>query len=335
MGEFEVYLIALALALVPVLFPGRRTFWLIAFPAFAAYIIVSRYSGFDTDVAKFAEWMKRDFSGFFALREMVYFTFSHGAYLLTKDDRLAFLLMDAFWMFITVGALRLRFGNSSLQYAALAILLLSFPILMGFQNFYRQHIAVAFIQLAYHAAPGRTLMPSTSFLFGIFSHNSAALTAPAILLRSGFFKNTLMSYVMFFGMTAAAVIGLALISSGAVSALSKSNATTGLDMSFVYLAMFIVFFTYFLYTEKGNVVAAAKASPACFSALFVTPGMIAFFADAPAERTAMTFLILTIPDLVQSTARMGKWQRFLVLAGLFLMVSLPMIAFPNTRNFVM
>ncbi|RFB06150.1 hypothetical protein [Parvularcula marina] len=335
MGEFEVYLIALCVLFLPVAFPGRRLFWLVAIPVFAAYIVVSRYSGFDTDVAKFAEWMKRDFSGFFALREMVYFTLSHGAYLLTKDERLAFLLMDAGWILLAAISLRMRFGKSNLQYAAFAIILMSFPVLMGFQNFYRQHIGIGFIMLAYHAAPGRVVLPSLSFLLGIFSHNSAALTAPAIFLRTKFFKDAPLVFLIFFGVTISAVLGLGLISSGAVSALSKSNATTGLDMSLVYLALFIVFFVYFLYAEKGNVVRAANASPACFSALFITPGMIAFFADAPAERTAMIFLILMIPDLVESFGRFGRWERFLLLAVLFLMLSLPMIAFPNTRNFVM
>lgn len=334
MTEFDVYLLAVGLGFIAVLLPGRATFWFVAFPAFAAYIIVSRYTGFDTDVAKFAEWMKRDFSGFFALREMVYFTFSHGAYLLTKDERTAFLIMDAFWVFITFGALKLRFGDSPIKYAALAILLVSFPILMGFQNFYRQHIAIGFIQLAYHGGAGRIFLPGTSLLFGIFSHNSVALTAPAILVRTRFFQNTTLRYVMFFGVTFAALFGLALLSSGAVSALSKSNASTGLNMSFVYLALFAVFFAFFLYTAKGNLVAAAEASPACFSALFVIPGMIAFFSDAPAERMSMIFLILTVPDLVETVWRMGRWERMTLLVGLFLLLAIPMAAFPNTRQFV-
>lgn len=335
MGEFEVYFLALALAIVPVLVPRRATFWLIAFPAFAAYLIVSRYSGFDTDVAKFAQWMKADFTGFFALREMVYFTFSHMVYLMVKDDRVAFLVMDAVWIAVTYTALKLRFGKSDLKYAAFAILLVSFPILMGFQNFYRQHIGVGFIQLAYHAAPGRVLLPGVAFFLGIFSHNSVALAAPAIFLRSNFLKNTWLGFLVFFIMAMGVVGGLALMSSGAVSALSKSNASTGLDMSLVYMVLFIVFFIFFLYTNKGNVVMAAKASPACFSSLFITPGMIAFFADAAAERTSMIFLILMIPDLVEAFGRYGRWERFLMLIVLFVILSVPMVIFPNTRNFVM
>lgn len=334
MGEFEIYLIALILAALPVIVPSARLFWLIVLPAFVVFLVIARFGEWSNDITKFAMWMTDDFSGYMVIREIVYFSISRAAYSLLGDERLAFLLMDAGWILLAIIALRARFGSSPLQYAALAMLLLSFPVLMGFQNFYRQHIATGFLILAYHSGAGRVFLPGFSFIAGIFSHNSIALTAPALLLRSNMIKNAPLAFLIFFGVTLCAVAGLGLMSAGALGGLTKSNNTTGLNMSLVYLALFIVFFLYFLYTERGNLIAAAAASPACFSSLFITPGMIIFFADAAVERTAMIFLILMIPDIVASSTRFGRWERLILLLGAFLLVTVPMAIFPNTRNFV-
>ncbi|NVJ68677.1 MAG: EpsG family protein [Gammaproteobacteria bacterium] len=332
--ELISYLTLIAAAFIAI-FINRKMPLLIYWFLFIGFLLIVRLSGFDTDVAKYAKWMVWDFKGFVYYREFLYFFVSRTLYGFFNSEIYAFWAMDVLWCVVVLYALKKIFDDNKDAYVCFAILSLSFPVMMGFENFYRQHMATAFALLAYSFSSSGVVRSGFLSLASILFHNSAVLTTPTILgkkllgFSAGVRALVIVLLVMFLFFV------LLLFSSGGAGDFKKSNASTGLNLSMLYVALFFCILIFSLFITRGSFKDSFEEFTPAYVGFFLVILMASLFNDAPAERVGQLFIVLSVPSILVGIRRVFKAGYGFFAACFMLFLAVPMLIFDNALQFLL
>lgn len=157
-------------------------------------------------------------------------------------DFLAFLVIDLFCFLLIYKT----FQKFHLPQFSFFSFLSFFPVLLGFQNMYRQHIAILVFLLVLSYLSDRTDRKLKTWFYWIFSsliHNSSAIFGFLILSRKRFF----------FGRSVYVISLLLIPIVFILFKNSKSGREIGSDFSFIYSLLLLTIIILFLGLDKFKI----------------------------------------------------------------------------------
>lgn len=326
MLEILAYAVFLGLALLLALLPKGpsvgRSFFLFWFLSCCALSVAVRVSGFDEDMSIYVEAMQSPgFSLYYLTEPIVWYSLA-GLYALVENEYLALTIMDA------VGFLLLYRAMKNLEcppYTYFSFFLF-FPVVMGFQNIYRQYTATILFLFASSFVSRRRILACAAFLASLLAHNSAAVFLPVFLQQS---RIKGVSYLSF-GVAVGVIILLP------VAAGYKSGASTGTgDFSILYvivsgLILLLLIVTNKFFVPEHDKWLTSTLALICLLELAATLTLV----SGAAERVGL--FGLTVSFLLISTVVDQRFRQYRVARLLLLSLSVtPTIAFSSVRQFLL
>ncbi len=300
------------------------------------YLVAARTAEMGVDLNHFYKWFSLEGYPPWVVKEVFFHLMGRVSYTLF-DGQISkiYLAFDALWIPLLI-AFTFYGARVFPEYRySVVIYLCSFMVLLGAQNFLRQHVAIIFLIAAYIAsARGRLRSSLLIIVLASFFHNSALLGLPAILLkaRSGLAPSLWWSIAVMGSLVFVLGLGYFSIEGGGV--LAKSNASTGMDLSFAYIALLLCFVFLSLQANEFQITVAAKESVAAIVGLVATVTMAAFYNSAPAERVGLMFLSLSIFDAGPQITRVFKFYASLCRVLVMAFLAFPGLLFFNSRQFL-
>ncbi|TKB46460.1 hypothetical protein FCL40_17860 [Ferrimonas sediminicola] len=328
--ELIVYVCCFVLALINCILPSRLVFFtLLAFYVF--FLVVARLSGFDIDIEVYVESMRGvDFDLLYYKKEIVFWWLNTKFYELFESPELALLSWDLVWLVVSyVGFKRISLNRESLI-SSYSTFLVCFPVIMGLQNILRQLLATSVFIFALGFVESSILIGGGVFLCAAFMHNAVAILAPILFSRrlktiSPGFRTITISMAFALGCFVIFLLGS--------SALGKSNVSTGMDLSKVYMLFLFAFILIGAVFLKGNVLRSAVSSDVMLYGVITVGCLSLFLSSATVERIGMFYIVVSIPILfntISSLKRSSNRVAFRVLS--FLLLAAPVLLFSSSRN---
>lgn len=300
-------------------------------------IMVFRFDGFDTDILQYERWMTQNDYSLYVYREIAYHLTTRFIYIVTNSQLATFLLLDFFSICLLYVCLRrymLNLCKIRFSFGLYSCVVLSFPIIMGYQNFYRQHLGLVFAVCAFCSL--RSGHKKTGFLLLVLSpliHNSLAVFAPLIFMRS-ISASKATNYFLFFSYLFLCLAFLAIYSSGYASGYLKSNRDTGLDLSVLYLlSIWALILVYYFFSKRSIRYLVENFSITIGVAVFAT--LLSFVSTStPVERISGMVIVFALIEGIDVWSKLRIRQYQVVMAAGCIVLSFPMIAFDSTRTYL-
>ncbi|RUO30014.1 hypothetical protein CWE12_08620 [Aliidiomarina sedimenti] len=283
--------------------------------------IVVRLSGFDIDIATYADSMRFESISFYYLREPVVWFGQRYLYSVLQSDVLVFILFDVFLLICVYAS----FTKYRLPYYAFYAFLVFFPFIMGMQNVYRQWVSAIFCLLAFSYVFSNGSFTKRYGLYTLagLSHNVAGLfLAPLFLMSKSFLERAA-------GFVVLALTPLLIL----FAAGSKSAASTGENLVVAYIALLVVMVIFMILSTRLRVNRHNRKSLgiAIFSIYLVFISSV-ILTSTGAERVGLFSLVLIYPHLVLFIERYYR-QAFLLRACLVVFGFAPILIF-GVRQFI-
>ncbi|WP_289132889.1 EpsG family protein, partial [uncultured Spongiibacter sp.] len=290
---------------------------------FLLYSVVTRYSGYDTDMITYANSLEYDAWAFYYLREPVYWVSSRYVYTILGSSELTFIFYD-FLAFLFVF---LASKKMSLPQYFPYLFLLFFPAVMGMNNVYRQYLSycffIYFISLCYVGSG--SIRRSVFFLLSFFTHNVAALFAPMYFsLENGKKFN--------FKAISLALLVLMLLP---IALSSKSSSETGELSVWVYLVALGALIVFLVASMGGRFEGVHKKMLYFVLYMFVLVSVsAALMGGAQSKRVGMFVLMVSLVPFVMVIEEKYKQKR-LVRPLMFLVLISPSLIFQSSLNMLL
>ena len=316
--ELVAYLASVAAAIITVITRTRGPLG-IWFVLFLLYSTVARMSLDQArDMAFYysvvSAWPP---STFYFGREAIFWYGTAGLYLLTNNEVLTFLITDVFVAFIVLHAMRMFDSGDRRMISLTPMLMCSFVFLLGQQNAYRQHLAVALLLLALSARYRRSRMSVPLLLCAVLTHNMVAVFG-GVWLDSRYSQKTRYGRLITFA--GAISIGLLL------PVIGKSASFTGLDLRLLYVGVVGAIAILLWYFELGRFGSVFPTSLTHYISFL--PALL-FLSSAQFERLSMVFLVVIVVELHLSGSWCAIRESTLSVLGCLLLV-VPVFLFGST-----
>jgi hypothetical protein len=279
---------------------------------FFYFLFINRLMPKGPDFQSYYDYLSIFSLNLFYLKEFVYYYSTHFLYSLLNNKLLVFLLIDIFWIF-------LLYRSVKNDFKLFVILILSFPLFMGYLNIYRQFLAEIVALYAY----SKIISNNRSFLLyiiSIFIHNSMILLFPLFMIKiiKKFSKKVLFLVIFY------SLIFLLLNAFH----FQKNSHVTGLDLSLVYIVLFFVLNYVFLILFKLKIKNFINRIPSIIIGfLWLIFMKFLNFDSTIIERTGLIFIIFSLYDIYF----IFRNNIFIKLLILFIF-SLPILIFHSTRS---
>lgn len=342
-AELQWYLVLCVLAFF-YCFMGKRPalVWL-SYGITGYYMWVVRSSGFDYDMQTYAAFLHfiPDLSSpVYYLREFVYWGGSGYIFSLIQDEVTTFWVIDMIWMSMLFYAIGNSRQSSHIPLYVVPFMMVFFPVLMGYENVYRQLIACALVLYAFFGVRNIFLSGIIGVL-ALFTHNAAIVYMPLLYLfavssnmtapRIGpFHKGVFMMLYM-------VMLGGVYYSSLGDSQLAKSSSSTGESLTYAYLLVFMAMTVVALILDNFNLTRFFKGNISLVYSMLTYIAFIPVLGGAQAERIGMMLLILTVPIFAANMDRSFSTQNEKMLTRmLFVMLGIaPTFLFYSAFNFLL
>ncbi|WP_456267425.1 hypothetical protein M1D97_09075 [Kushneria sp. AK178] len=342
-AELTWYLVLCGLAFF-YCFLNKRTPLIILTYAIAAYYLwVVRTSGFDYDMVGYAQYLTYNFdfatATTYYTREFVYWFGSSYLYSLIQDDIVTLWVIDMIWLTLLFYAMGNRHLSNRVPMYVIPFLIVFFPLLMGYQNVYRQLIACAFVLFAFFGV--RNLVVAGFFgLLALFTHNAAIVYMPLLYIfavTSGMATPRIsLFHKGIFSLLYLVMLAGVYYSSFGDSELAKSSSSTGLSLTYAYLAVFLAMSFVGLVLDNFNLKKFVQHNVTLAYSIFTFIAFIPALGGAQAERIGMMLLIVTMPIFATNLDRSFRSQNEKILMRmLFVMAGIaPTFLFSSAYNFL-
>lgn len=342
-AELAWYLVLCCLAFVYCFLNKRTPLVLLAYVVAAYYLWIVRSSGFDYDMVGYAKYLSFDFdfatASTYYTREFVYWFGSSFLYSLIQDDVFTLWVIDMIWLTLLFYAMGNRRLSRNVPMYVIPFLIVFFPLLMGYQNVYRQLVACAFVLFAFFGA--RNLLVAGFFgLLALFTHNAAIVYMPLLYIYA-VTNGMATAKIRFFHKSIFALLYLVMIagvyySSLGDTQLGKSSSSTGISLTFAYLAVFMAMSFVALVLDNFNVKRFIQHNITLTYSIFTFIAFIPVLGGAQAERIGMMLLIVTMPVFATNLDRSFRSQSEKILMRiLFVMAGIaPTFLFSSAYNFL-
>lgn len=332
--EAIIYFIVVSLSLTMIVRAGaaatQRPSFVKAFFVAISLVTISRLLGLDDDYGRYIKIMQQGPEHFVSYwqREFIFWLPFHWVHEIANNVYITLFVFDIVLLFVLT--IFLYKTKADKAHIFLAILLLSFPFFLCFQNIYRQGFAMAFLIAAYVIRDESKLKSDILFLVAVFSHNYIAIFYPILLCRGFYFLNP--DYSLKLGLLSMLVMILMLIGMRyGDSGLLRGGKETGLDLSIAYIALFILLAIYFkFFSDNYNKILISSPST-IFAVMMLVSFYIAGIESSIIERLGMTFLVITIIDIIDQPIKSNILKAELFYALLLVCVSVPVFLFPSAR----
>lgn len=284
----------------------------------AALILIVRLNP-QSDILNYNSAMSSSSLSYYYLREPVSWLSMRLIYLITKSSYWTFVIIDLILFYVLFKSLR-KFQIPSYGYFSI---LSFFPFILGFQNVYRQFIAVILmlyvVSLIFSGSQKRWFF----WILALGAHNVAGVFGFVNLfnLRNRFAKP-------FYFLSLVGVPFVFVIASS-----SKSSAETGADLSLIYVALQVFFLVLIIYASKFKITKQNSFQLILlFSFLWLSLISSIVLSSAISERISMFGLILFYPFVLK---KIDECFTPVFLARLILIISgfVPLFFF-GTRHFL-
>jgi hypothetical protein len=334
--ELSIYILAALTGVTALLSGGRTGYFLVFIFVYFVYLIIARNSELGIDLRQFADWFQYGSIPDWGWHEFLFFLVGQTLFSATNSIPLTYIFFDLIWMSVAIFAFKLvGTRGRACDWSGAVVYLMSFMVLLGSQNFIRQHVGISFTLLGYALTIlGFRVRAAPITAIGIFFHNSTALGGIIVFMRTFFGKNIVAWFLGSILTIFLLIWALFRMSEGGLGEFRKSNAATGLDLGWVYVALLVSIWLFVFYLYKYKLEAAILQAPSSSIGAIVTGVMCVLFNSAPAERIGMMFVSLALIDVTLAFSSARTKYRRLWWAGLFFMFFLPSVIFYNARQFL-
>lgn len=292
------------------------------------YPIVIRFSGFDYDMeiyADFVEYKYIDLTEIYYLKEI---GFWGSLYILGTifPPKIAFIILDYLILFLIYRI----FKNIQINEAYILIILIFFPAILGFQNIYRNFLAITLILYAISITNKSFLKSLFITFFAISVHNTSILFSPLILFTN---KRNSRIYKITAIIATASLFYLLNVFFENFTEYSDSQLSSGFDFSLIYsLLTFILFMLILIisnfYKSKQFGIISISLYISCLSiSSTVLPSSIS-------ERISLMCLYILMPFLLKIIFDMQWKHKSSLIFFLILMIGIPIFITPSIFSFI-
>lgn len=317
---------------------------LLIYISVVGYMMAVRFAGYDYDMYLYARMLDAplDFSldNIYYVREFIFWFGLPNIYKFTQSQQWTFIVTDFIWVSMLFYALLNKRNSSKIPLFCVPFMVVFFPLLMGYENIYRQFLASIVVMFAFYGFRNKYIIYCLG-LAALFIHNSAVIYLPLLYLYSArsvsptgklnFFQ------LIMFAFSFLIMVGGIYYSSLGDSELSKSSNSTGISLGPAYAALFMAFFVTAIFMARFRVKVLLGEYGYIVYSFFCFLLIWPVLGGAQGERVGMMLLIIIVPMFVmhidsifkEPTLRMAVRLLF-VLLGM-----MPTFMFPSAFNFLL
>ena len=321
LGYIVVIFIGILFSLKRSLIKNSTIFFLIWYMVYCSLSLVVRYK-FDSDIITYANRMDGSSLAIYYIREPVVWLGHRFIFELTKDAFTVFVFFDVILGIILFKALR---NFNVPQYAFFSVLVF-FPFVLGMQNVYRQWVANIFFLYCFSFLwnQRKNVKAYTFFVFSVLSHNIALIFIPLLFIKHRKRFGSLVFLLSFVFSFIVIYIGSQI----------KSPASTGSDLSLLYLFLQLFFLFLVLLLDKGVFLRIRKLEYKLLLSLFIITFMATLLlSSAYIERVSMFCLIVTYPFLINLFEERIKPK--VIIRIIFVILGFVPILFTSVSRFIL
>tara|TARA_B100000674_G_scaffold35881_1_gene25006 strand:- start:5390 stop:6391 length:1002 start_codon:yes stop_codon:yes gene_type:complete len=331
--ELSFYILLILIGVITILSENKYVMWLFYIPCLLVFMVVVRTSGFDTDMITYAKEMSSTGNNLYYLREFVFWYSLRFFYSILNNEIAVFLFMDLIWI-ITLIRASINLSKESvitnkLSVGLIVVLSTSFPLFFGYENIYRQLFATIFSLYAYSIIKISYSRSIFFYIISIFIHNTSIILLPIFAI------NKLLRFNIYFRILISLTISLLFVFLFNYASQFKSARSTGVDMSMIYLFMFLSSFILYLIKFKFNIIDLFKKTPSLIIIILLMTGLATLKYDMISERLGMMFLVFFLFDLYRYSNSITNYGNRMIFR-LFLLItfSVPVLVFSSSRMFL-
>lgn len=279
--------------------------------------------------ADFVEYRYLDITSFYYIKEIIFWgiLYIFGYFLIPE---LTFIIIDYFILFLLYNSLK----NMKIDPSYILVLLIFFPVILGFQNVYRSFLAISLILYAISIANKKIYFSICLSFAAILIHNTSILFAPLIFFSNSRPYKYLKVISIVGAISTSLILRYIFYKFPEIYSYSDENLNSGIDFSYLYLYLVSIIFLCFL--VMSNYYKNDQFSIIEFCLYLVS---IAFSASvlpsSLSERISMYCLFLLLPFIFLIISRLGNKHRVKAKALLIVLILSPVIFIPSVWQFIL
>ena len=293
--ELFLFIILCVLGFFSLLLEKRSIFKFLYIPCLLSFLVWVRlnafvFKGFEIDILTYAIEMQATSFDFYYLREFIFWFALRFVYYFTHSELLSFILLDFFWVYLLIKT-SVNQESKGFYKGLVIILSTSFPFFFGYENIYRQFYATVVSLYAYSILYTRPHKASLVFIITIFIHNLTLFLIPLFIIKK-YYSFKIKDRVFLSSLIAISYI---LILPFIMS--FKDADPTEIDLSFLYLFLFLSLFGIFILKFRDNFFSFIRKVPSLFPIIILICGFVSHGQEMIAERLSMMFITFLLYDL--------------------------------------
>ena len=302
-------------------------------PALFLFMFIVRLNGFylggyQKDILTYAIEMHEVSYHFYYLREFIGWFSLKFIYMLVQSEFYTFIVLDFIWIYYLYKCFKF-ISVDKLGKGCVVVLATSFPFFFGYENIYRQFYASIILLYAYSLIHIKSFKAIRLFIISFFIHNVVLFLLPIFIVKKCFSFNLKDRIILALLVSVCFVFALPFITN------LKDADPTKVDMSFLYLILFIGLFAYLIMKYKKNIYNVFYRAPSLFFFVILMIGYVFFQQEMIAERLGMMFVIFLIYDLYNYSLEIkNRLIRVGLRLTLLIVFSVPVLLFKSAMRFM-
>ena len=331
--ELIAFIALLVLGFFTIITENSSILRYIYIPSVFLFMVIVRLNGFEfggyqKDILTYSLEMKSTSFSVYYLREFIFWIGLRLMYSLTDSGFFTFLILDVGWIYFLIKVSKL-IPSKQLGKGVIIILSTSFPFLFGYENIYRQFYATILLLYAYSLINKNNNKVFWLFIASIFIHNLALFTLPIFFIRKCY-KFKLQDRFLI-----SSFLSLIILVSLPFLLNLKGIDPTKIDLSFLYLFLFLGIFCFATMKFKDNLQKLYNAVPSLLPVVILITGFVLLQQEMISERMGMMFLVFLLYDLYNYSIMIeSKLSRVSLRVLLLLVFTLPVFFTDSSLKFL-
>ena len=333
--EFIAFCVLSFLGLLTLILESNSVLKYIYIPSTFIFLIIVRlqafyFNGFEIDIITYTTEMQSSLvlESFYYIREFIFWFTIRLVYWLTESPFFTFIILDFLWIILLIKSTE-KIKSNNLGHGVLVVLMTSFPFLFGYENIYRQFIATIVLLYAYSCIKYNYFKSILLFLISVFTHNLMMFVLPVFVIKKFYKFNIKDRSVISFLISISYILLLPFFLN------LKSFDTTQVDLSLLYLVLFLSLMIFFMFKFKQNILKLIENLPSLFPSCIIILGLSIIGHEMITERISMILIIFLIYDLYLYTSKITKKSTRLSLRlALLFLFTLPVFLFESSLKFL-
>ena len=327
--ELYAYIFTIVYGIFLLVTENKSFFYISYIPIVIMYMIIVRFSGYDTDILSYEKYMTRDLIGLYFQKEFIFWGGLQGLYKLFNNEFTVFICADIIWIYILIKTSQVKkYTKNHFPEALFIIIVTSFPIFFGYENIYRQLFAMIVVLYAYSLINENIRKSYLVLFLALFIHNSVVFILP-IFIAKKFFRFNWNIRLIISIFTSLILISLIIYAYSTF----KSGVNTNQNLTMLYYFMFITIFTFYFFKYRFNLIYVLKQFPSFLISIILLSGLIILPFDYITERVGMMLLITVIYDLFIYSNTLDSIKRIAFRILLQLLFTLPVLLSSSSMSF--